>query len=81
MKNVVLWNMKTQFPSHRKHITYPLHGTAVTIKNVDFWDVMICCSYNNRRFGGMYRLHHEGARIGELGPLLVTRHTSVASYC
>jgi hypothetical protein len=31
--------------------------TAVTMKNAVFWDVTPC---ENRRFGGTYRLHHQG---------------------
>jgi hypothetical protein len=34
--------------------------TAVTKKNVIFWDVTPCGSCKNRRFGGTYRLHHQG---------------------
>jgi hypothetical protein len=29
------------------------------MKNAVFWDVTPCCS-GNWRFGGMYRLHHQG---------------------
>jgi hypothetical protein len=32
-------------------------STAVTIKNVVFWDASSCGSCKNRRFGGMHRLH------------------------
>jgi hypothetical protein len=34
-----------------------LHGT---MKNGVFWDVTPCGSCKNRRFGGAYRLHHQG---------------------
>jgi hypothetical protein len=34
--------------------------TAVTMKNGVFWDVMPHGSCKNRRFGGTWRLHHEG---------------------
>jgi hypothetical protein len=49
MKNVVFWDIKTQFLLHRRHITSPLQSpasycyvrfevfTAVTMKNVVFW--------------------------------------------
>jgi hypothetical protein len=30
------------------------------LKNVVFWDVALCRSCVNRRFGGKYRLHLEG---------------------
>jgi hypothetical protein len=51
MKNVVFWDIKTQFVLHRRHIKSPLHSpaslfylrfevfTAVTMKNVVFWDI------------------------------------------
>jgi hypothetical protein len=45
--------------------------TAVTMKNVVFWDVVLCRSCVNRRFGGTYRLHLQGRKIRE-------RRTSVA---
>jgi hypothetical protein len=34
----------------------------VTIRNVAFWDVTPCGSGKNRRFGGTYRLHHQGGK-------------------
>jgi hypothetical protein len=37
--------------------------TAVTMKNVVFWDVTTYGSYKNRRFGGTYRLHHQGGKV------------------
>jgi hypothetical protein len=37
--------------------------TAVTMKNVVFWDVALCRSSVNRRFGGTYRLHLQGRKI------------------
>jgi hypothetical protein len=51
MKNVVFWDINTQFVLHRRHITSPLQSpvsyyyvrfevfTAVTMKNVVFWDM------------------------------------------
>jgi hypothetical protein len=51
MKNVVFWNIRTQFVPHRRQITSPLQSpasqcyvrfevfTAVTVKNVVFWDI------------------------------------------
>jgi hypothetical protein len=44
--------------------------TALTMKNCVFWDVTPCGSCKNRRVGGTQRLHHQGARIGELGTTL-----------
>jgi hypothetical protein len=34
--------------------------TAVTMKSGVFWDVTPCSSSKNSRFGGTYRLHHQG---------------------
>jgi hypothetical protein len=34
------------------------------MKNV-FWDVALCRSWVNRRFGGTYRLHLQGRKIRE----------------
>jgi hypothetical protein len=39
--------------------------TAVTMKNVVFWDVELCRSCVNRHFGGTYRLHLQGRKIRE----------------
>jgi hypothetical protein len=41
--------------------------TAVTMKNVVLWDVALCRSCVNRRFGGTYRLHLQGKTIRERG--------------
>jgi hypothetical protein len=72
MKNVVLWDIKTQFLPHRTHITSRLQSSvsqcyvrfevfmAVTMKNVVFWDVMPCGSCDNACLEGKYRLHHQG---------------------
>jgi hypothetical protein len=40
---------------------------AVTMKNVVFWDVAPYRSCVSRCFGGLYRLHLQGRKIGELG--------------
>jgi hypothetical protein len=34
--------------------------TAVTMKNCVFWDVTLCSSCKNRRFGGTQSLLHQG---------------------
>jgi hypothetical protein len=34
--------------------------TVVTMKNFVFWDVTLYGSCKNQRFGGTYRLHHQG---------------------
>jgi hypothetical protein len=36
--------------------------TAVTMKNALFWEVKARGSHKNRRFGGTYRLHHQGEK-------------------
>jgi hypothetical protein len=36
-------------------------------KNVIFWDVAPCSSCVNQRFGGTYRLHRQGRKIGARG--------------
>jgi hypothetical protein len=33
---------------------------AMTMKDGVFWDVTPCGSCKNQRFGGTYRLHHQG---------------------
>jgi hypothetical protein len=37
--------------------------TAVTMKNVVFWDVALCRPWVNRRFGGAYGFHLQGRKI------------------
>jgi hypothetical protein len=37
--------------------------TAVVIKFAIFWDIAPCSPYMNRRFGGTYHLHLQGANI------------------
>jgi hypothetical protein len=39
--------------------------TVITAKNVVFWDVALCRTWVNRRFGGMYRSHLQGGIIRE----------------
>jgi hypothetical protein len=36
--------------------------TAVTMKDIVFWDVALCRSCVNGRFGGTYRLHLQGRK-------------------
>jgi hypothetical protein len=38
-------------------------GGVITLMIVIFWEITPCCSYKNRRFGGLYRLHLQGARV------------------
>jgi hypothetical protein len=37
------------------------------MKNTVFWDVALCRSCVNQRFGGTYRLHLQGKKIRERG--------------
>jgi hypothetical protein len=47
------------------------------VKNAVFWDVTLCGSFMNRRFGGTYRSIIMVKRTSELGPqLLVTANVS-----
>jgi hypothetical protein len=39
--------------------------TAVTMKNVVFWDVALCRTWVDRRFGGTYLLDLQGGMIRE----------------
>jgi hypothetical protein len=75
MKNAVFWDIKIQFVLHWRHITCPLQSpaslcyvrfevfTAVTMKNAVFWNVTLCDSCKDRRFGGTYRFHYQGEKI------------------
>jgi hypothetical protein len=47
---------------------------VMTLKNAIFWDVKSCGSCKNRRFGGTYRLRHQGDKnnVNNLLRLLVT---------
>jgi hypothetical protein len=38
-------------------------STAVTMMIIIFWEMTPCGSYKNRRFGGSYSLHLQGARV------------------
>jgi hypothetical protein len=48
------------------------------MKNAVLWDVTQWGSYKNQLFGGTYRVHHQGDKIGELGKTLaVTSNRSM----
>jgi hypothetical protein len=50
------------------------------MKNAIFWDVEPCRSCVNRRFGGTYRLDHQGRKIREQGTSrLVTQSAATCS--
>jgi hypothetical protein len=52
--------------SNLHHVRFEVF-TAMTVKNVVFWDVALCRSCVNRRFGGTYQLHLQGRKIRERG--------------
>jgi hypothetical protein len=41
------------------------------MKNAVFWDVTLCSSSKNRRFAGMYRLHHQSDKNRQARSLTV----------
>jgi hypothetical protein len=51
--------------------------------NAVFLDVMLCGSCENRRFGGMYCLHHRVTRIGEIGTMsaVTNKRNTLADSC
>jgi hypothetical protein len=49
----------------------------MTMKNGVFWDVTPCGSCKKRRFGGTWRLLHQGDKIGELGTTQLQLATDV----
>jgi hypothetical protein len=59
---------------------------CIGLKNGVFWDVTPCGSCKNRRFGGTYRLHHQGDKNrwtrnnASLTSNRCTQRASVASY-
>jgi hypothetical protein len=71
MKNAVFWDIKNPVRPHSKRYFSATENSrlmllrfddfaAVTMKNTVLWNVMPCRSCKNRRFGGKYRLHHQG---------------------
>jgi hypothetical protein len=43
-----------------------VYRTKESMKNAIFWEMTVCGYSKNRRFGGTYRLHHQGALESEL---------------
>jgi hypothetical protein len=74
MKNVVFWDIKTQFVPHRRHIISPLQSpagecyvrfevfTAVTMKNVVFWDIKPSSYFT----GDTLRLHYRAQPVNAM---------------
>jgi hypothetical protein len=52
-------NVRTSKETHNVSLRFEIF-TAVTTKNVVFWDVTPCGSCTKRRFGGTYSLHYQG---------------------
>jgi Rieske Fe-S protein len=50
-------------------------------KNAVFWDVTPRGSCKNQRFGGTYRLHHQGERISEVGITLRFEVFTAVTIC
>jgi hypothetical protein len=44
------------------HVRFEV-STAVTMMIIIFWEMIPCGSYKNRRLGGSYRIHLQGARV------------------
>jgi hypothetical protein len=86
MKNAVLWDKKTQFVPHMRHITSPLQSpagycyvafevlTVVTMMNAVSCDMTPCGLWKNRRFGETYRPHQHGDKHSVLRLLVTGRH-------
>jgi hypothetical protein len=49
------------YPKEENYVRFEVFK-AMAINNAVFWDVSLCGSCKNRRFGGTYRLHHQGDR-------------------
>jgi hypothetical protein len=63
--------MNTECHSLNRHVQVAVGAVNCTVpkdytlKNVVFWDVALCGSCVNRRFGGKFRLHLQGRKIRE----------------
>jgi hypothetical protein len=53
--------VRTSNPENKQYYVKFEVFTAVTMKNAVFWDVALCRSCLNRRFGGTYRLQPQSA--------------------
>jgi hypothetical protein len=72
-----LWNVA------QKKLKNKICQTVVSLKNAVLWNATPCGSCKNQRFGGTYRLHHQGdknrrdrllvtANVVSSSPILVT---------
>jgi hypothetical protein len=59
-------NESNQSANSIKLLNYWKFVLVFFIKHTASWDVTQCGSCKNRRFGEIYRLHHQGKRISEL---------------
>jgi hypothetical protein len=58
VREAVVFNKQTD----SNHVGFEVF-TAVIMKSIIFWDMMLCSPLSfNRRFGGIYRLHLQGRR-------------------
>jgi hypothetical protein len=60
-------SLMTKFVSRTSRIRMQ---TIPSMKNSAFWDVRLCGFCKNRRFGGSYRLQHDGDKNRQLGTML-----------
>jgi hypothetical protein len=86
MKSVVFWDIRTQFVLQRRHITSPQQSPvgkcyvrfevfrAVTVKNVDFWDInttsyltvdILRLPYRVQPINAIYDLRFDGGNYEE----------------
>jgi hypothetical protein len=64
MKAMMLHVLTEYHPTIRKYVEFEVF-TVVAMKSAVFWDVVLCRSCVNRRFGRRYRLHLQGRKIRE----------------
>jgi hypothetical protein len=60
---------KTELILWKHFIIFTHSHTLSSMKNVVFWDVALCTSCVNRRFGGKYRLHLQGIKSASEEPV------------
>jgi hypothetical protein len=46
----------------RTNIASYIAQSVSALMNAAFWNMTLCGSSKNGRFGGMYRLHHQGEK-------------------
>jgi hypothetical protein len=63
-------------PLQSRYSTQNRYHNTQPLRNAVFWNVTPCGFCKYRRFGGTYRLQHQGERIIELGTLAVNNNWS-----